>query len=447
MSEAYVFLGPTLPVGEARAELDAVYLPPASAGDVYRLWRSRPRAIGIIDGGAGVPAVWHKEIMWVMERGVHVFGSAAMGALRAAELASFGMRGAGWVYEAFRDGTLDRDDEVAVRHAAAEDGYQPLSEAMVNIRRTLDAARHQGVISQATAGILTESGTAMFYQDRTWPDLIRAADVAGADGGQLDALTRWLPAGQVTQQADDAKAMLAEMRGFLATDPASLRVGWRTANTAMFAAARHLADNDTSSRDAMPALTTRVLDEVRLRGPGSFEAAWARSLLRVFAASFAEEAGITVEEEQLKEAVAGLRKSLALEQDAEFARFLAANGLTAGDLERLVADEELIHWACGQAEREAASALIDELRMRGEYAGLAARARAKALPVAPRGDDQDHEVIQWYFTQRLGMPVPEDLAAFARACGFPGEQDFRRAICEEHQYTLQPEYPQRPASR
>ncbi len=40
-----------------------------------------------------VPAVWHKEIMWIMERGVHVFGSAGLGALRAVELETFGMRG------------------------------------------------------------------------------------------------------------------------------------------------------------------------------------------------------------------------------------------------------------------------------------------------------------------------------------------------------------------
>ena len=90
------------------------------------------------------PAVWHKEIMWMMEHGVHVFGAAGLGALRAAELDSFGMHGAGWVYQAFRDGTLDRDDEVAVRHGTAEDGYRPLSEAMVNIRPHAPGGRGAG---------------------------------------------------------------------------------------------------------------------------------------------------------------------------------------------------------------------------------------------------------------------------------------------------------------
>lgn len=96
MSEVYVFLGPTLAVADAKAELDAVYLPPVSAGDICRLGPRSPRVIGIVDGYfEHVPAVWHKEIMWIMERGVHVFGSASMGALRAAELETFGMRGAG----------------------------------------------------------------------------------------------------------------------------------------------------------------------------------------------------------------------------------------------------------------------------------------------------------------------------------------------------------------
>ena len=89
--------GPDASVPDARSVLDAVYLPPVRQGDVYRtVVRHRPRAVGIIDGYfQPVPSVWHKEILWAMAQGVHVFGSASMGALRAAELAPFGMRGVG----------------------------------------------------------------------------------------------------------------------------------------------------------------------------------------------------------------------------------------------------------------------------------------------------------------------------------------------------------------
>src|SRR5262249_25016326 len=140
-----VFLGPTLPVAEARRVLAATYRPPVSQGDVLRASRERPRAIGIVDGYfEHVPAVWHKEVLWALSQGIHVFGAASMGALRAAELSSFGMVGVGRVYEAFERGELEADDEVAIAHAAAEDGYRPLSEAMVNIRATLGAAARGG---------------------------------------------------------------------------------------------------------------------------------------------------------------------------------------------------------------------------------------------------------------------------------------------------------------
>lgn len=232
MNGVYVFLGPTLPAAAAQAELDAGYLPPASAGDVCRIGEQRPRAIGIVDGcGEGGQAVWHKEILWVMERGVHVFGAAAAGALRAAELASFGMRGTGWVYRAFSDGTLERDDEVAVAWEPGPAGYVKRSEAMVSIRRTLQAACGSGVIRAATHDALVAAGTAMFYPGRTWAGLLAAAGAAGAGHAELDALRQWLPAGRIDQQATDALAMLREMRTFLAAGPQPQRVAWTMAPT------------------------------------------------------------------------------------------------------------------------------------------------------------------------------------------------------------------------
>jgi hypothetical protein len=85
---AHVFIGPTLAAEEARAIWpDAVYMPPVRQGDVYRVvTRLRPDAIGIVDGYfAHVPSVWHKEILYALAEGVPVYGSASMGALRAAE--------------------------------------------------------------------------------------------------------------------------------------------------------------------------------------------------------------------------------------------------------------------------------------------------------------------------------------------------------------------------
>src|SRR5262245_34509783 len=126
MRRAVVFLGPTLGADAARSILDAEYRPPAAHGDVYRLLGQAepPRAIGLVDGYfQAVPAVRHKEILYALSRGVHVFGAASMGALRAVELADFGMVGVGEIFAAYRDRLLEDDDEVAVEHAPASAGF------------------------------------------------------------------------------------------------------------------------------------------------------------------------------------------------------------------------------------------------------------------------------------------------------------------------------------
>jgi len=121
----------------------------------------------------------------------------------------------------------------------------------------------------------------------------------------------------------------------------------------------------------------RVLDEIRLLGPDVYEAACCRSLLRVFAADFARREGMVIDGERLHDTIAAFRNSRNLEQDGELARFLAGNDLSEEDLERLVAADEMVRWACEQAERGAFGGLLDDLRLSGEYPRLAARVRAR----------------------------------------------------------------------
>jgi hypothetical protein len=148
MCDAVVFLGPTLPRAQAEALLDAVYLPPVRQGDVVAAVRQhRPRAVLIIDGVFHQElAVWHKEILWAIDQGVRVYGASSMGALRAAECAHFGMIGVGRIFEMYQRGELHRDDEVALAHGDAEDGWRKRGEAMVNLRATLERAGETGLL-------------------------------------------------------------------------------------------------------------------------------------------------------------------------------------------------------------------------------------------------------------------------------------------------------------
>jgi len=139
-----VFAGPTLPRHPDAAWkllLGACDLrPPAQRGDVLDALVDRPDALVLIDGFYySVPAVTHKELRYALDAGVRVIGAASLGALRAAEMAPLGMIGVGKVYEWYRSGVIDGDDEVAILHAAAEQDYRGLTVALVELRHALDS--------------------------------------------------------------------------------------------------------------------------------------------------------------------------------------------------------------------------------------------------------------------------------------------------------------------
>jgi hypothetical protein len=179
---AAVFLGPTLPREEAaRALPDADLLPPARAGDLHRAVASgRYDTVLLVDGVFGtVPAVWHKEILDALHRGVRVVGCSSMGALRAVECEPFGMVGVGEVVAAYRSGATEDDDDVAVAHLGPEEAWAPLTVPMVTVRRALRRATEDGTLTPAEAADAESVAKAMFYATRTWDRLTAALEAAG----------------------------------------------------------------------------------------------------------------------------------------------------------------------------------------------------------------------------------------------------------------------------
>ena len=201
-----VFLGPTLPRAEAAKYLNADYWPPAEQGSVHRALAEDPPAIGIIDGRFDtVPAVWHKEIMFAA-RTRPVYGAASLGALRAVELRHHWMIGVGVVYTWYRDGIIVDDDEVAVAHLGAEEGFKATSEAMVDIRVTVAEAIRKGVLEPEMARAILARAKGMFYPDRVWPAIL-----AGFRGPGLANFEKWVPKRKVSCKAQDAREMLVRM--------------------------------------------------------------------------------------------------------------------------------------------------------------------------------------------------------------------------------------------
>ena len=238
MTRAVIFTGPSLPPRLRPDDARLEWRPPVRQGDLYRAALERPAIIGVIDGYFEiVPTVWHKEILWAMQAGIHVYGAASIGALRAAELDVFGMRGIGRVYEDFRDGLLEDDDEVAVLHGPEELGYPPLTEAMVNIRATFEAAAKAGVIDSNLSARITETAKSLFYKERSYATVLARAAASRIPSPSLDRLAVWLPRGLVDRKRADSEAMLAAICAHLDAGVAPLRVSYRMAETAAWRAA------------------------------------------------------------------------------------------------------------------------------------------------------------------------------------------------------------------
>jgi hypothetical protein len=130
-----------------------------------------------------------------------------MGALRAAELQGFGMVGHGRIFEWYRDGVIEADDEVALIHGPAELGYPPLSEALVNIRATL-AAAVPAVISADERDRLIAHAKACYFPDRSFASLLEAGPATAWSNDRRAALACYLRQSRIDQKRSDAIAAL-----------------------------------------------------------------------------------------------------------------------------------------------------------------------------------------------------------------------------------------------
>lgn len=227
-SEIVVFLGPTLCVDEAAALLPAIYLPPARCGDILMARRLKPKAIALIDGlFERNAAVWHKEILAVLEAGILVYGAASMGALRAAELESFGMSGVGEVFEKYRRGVYTDDDEVAVAHHGADLGFRPVSDAMANVRATVARALRKRILSAGEARLVLRRAKETFYADRHLHEILsRSPGVAGNGSGIKALLASLANDGYVDQKRLDAIALLRRLGRLRIPSDSAPRARW-----------------------------------------------------------------------------------------------------------------------------------------------------------------------------------------------------------------------------
>ncbi|KUO94920.1 TfuA-like protein [Ferroacidibacillus organovorans] len=168
----YVFVGPTISEDQILSIIPGVnILPPIQRGDLIRLRPHQGDVVLIIDGYFGTkPSIQHMEVIHAIGKGCVVIGCSSMGALRASEMDKVGMIGVGEIYDMYRTGVIDGDDEVAVLHD--EENYRTYSEPLVNIRVNLDRAVDKGLLSRELKGKLISNMKRRWFGERTYETLI-----------------------------------------------------------------------------------------------------------------------------------------------------------------------------------------------------------------------------------------------------------------------------------
>lgn len=172
-----VTAGPTISAAEIRREIPSAEVrAPIAFGDAFGYGLRAGDRLLIIDGlFLHRPSVRHKELLGLLDDGVTVAGASSMGALRAAELHPFGMLGYGEIFDGYRDGRLDADDEVAMVHGSPQDGYPVFVDALVNIRATLTHAQSIGLLSASAASAMVAAARALPFTARHWITLLSEA--------------------------------------------------------------------------------------------------------------------------------------------------------------------------------------------------------------------------------------------------------------------------------
>ncbi|KIC07665.1 hypothetical protein RA19_23015 [Leisingera sp. ANG-M1] len=432
---AIVFAGPTIAAVEVRALIDAKVLPPAGQGDIYRAAREKPSVIGLIDGYfEGVPSVRHKEILWAMEQGIAVFGSASMGALRAAELSVFGMTGVGRIFEDYASSLLSDDDEVAVLHSPEELGFKPLSEPMVSIRATVEHAASEGLLAADEAAQLINTAKALFYKDRTWDRILEGF----GDAHWHSVFSNWLPAGRIDAKRQDACEMLAQMSAFLTGDARGRGVpGHRVERTLAW---QKLASRVEAENTGVQKGSRGLLDELRL-DPERYAGFRTKAALRVLALQRTEGTAKRIEHAALLDLMARHRAARGLSQSRVLQHWLRENGLDGTGYEELLRDTLCAEETVSALGNHLDPHILAELRYAGAYAGLQERAKEKeqrlqkmdaAADSLPGADKL--QVLIWYFETLLGRETPSNLDSHAKSIGLADAEEFYALITREFMY-------------
>jgi TfuA protein len=206
MASPVIFLGPSLSHEKAREIFaDADFRPPAKKGDLLKLAANPDvKMVGLVDGVflQDYPPTPIEVYQLARREGVLLAGAASLGALRAVELEKFGMVGIGRIFELYKKGKVNADDEVAVTFADGD--FRVQSEAMIDIRYNLYLAKKLGVISEATKRALASVAKGIYFPHRNYQDIIDETKRAYTELGDIENFRTYISQNRKSLKEMDA---------------------------------------------------------------------------------------------------------------------------------------------------------------------------------------------------------------------------------------------------
>lgn len=173
----------------ASRSVNLVSHPPVARHDLLKLLDDKAPGtrVLIIDGEFGQNlAVSITEIRTYLRAGCYLAGASSMGALRAVECRTLGMRAHGWVAARYADGTIDADDEVALLFDP--ETLDPVTIPLVNIRWLVGQFVANATLDPEGAEAAFATAASLHYRARTPGSLANAARRAH-NAAAADALT------------------------------------------------------------------------------------------------------------------------------------------------------------------------------------------------------------------------------------------------------------------
>ena len=186
MVKILIYTGLSLPFSEAKEILDShddievVYKRPIKRGDLSHDIKENPDIIAIIDGVFHQnSAVGHREILSVMKKGVKVYGSSSMGALRASELDVLGMEGIGYCYNEY----VTSDDDVAVM--LNSETLEALSVPLISMNYVFTNAVAENIITKEEKDELIKITKETYYPKRNYAQTLSQSSLDADKKGKL----------------------------------------------------------------------------------------------------------------------------------------------------------------------------------------------------------------------------------------------------------------------